>query len=448
MSIEKAFPSPDLDLAALTAHVGQAALASSVWHHYACKLITPMYGGGVKGGEVDRSMPIRATAIRGQLRFWWRLLNRGRFRCGDKLNHRALFEAERAIWGGLGDKRTLATSKVIVRVVAPKVPVGQLESSTDRTSDRDIAYAFGAAANNGVSSWLKAGYEWSLHIFAPLELWPTVEETLRWWSCFGGVGARVRRGFGAVQVSQHEIDGDTRPMSPIGKDEARAHGMRLIIREDASQDPTIAWKSAAAALREFRQGEGHGRKTRREGDTDGRSPGRSHWPEPDAIRTIVGKWFGKSEPACHMVKNKKTGQSEPVGNPHDHAPRHPAGTVFPRAAFGLPIIFHFKDKGEPSPDIQLIPDNGSDRLASPLILRPYRDDAGKWRPSALCLPVGHVWKMGVRFKDRTETFSAGTWWPAKDHRKALADHIPPIAATGLDDPLSAFLKFFKQQGDR
>ena len=56
-----------------------------------CELITPMYGGGVKAGVVDRNMPIRASALRGQLRFWWRLLNSTTY---------PLFSAESALWGG------------------------------------------------------------------------------------------------------------------------------------------------------------------------------------------------------------------------------------------------------------------------------------------------------------------------------------------------------------
>lgn len=33
-----------------------------------------MYGGGVDAATVDLKMPIRVSAIKGQLRFWWRLL--------------------------------------------------------------------------------------------------------------------------------------------------------------------------------------------------------------------------------------------------------------------------------------------------------------------------------------------------------------------------------------
>ncbi|MFO0881807.1 MAG: type III-B CRISPR module RAMP protein Cmr1, partial [Gemmataceae bacterium] len=39
---------------------------------YDIELVTPMFGGGVVTRENDRSFPIRATAIRGQLQFWWR----------------------------------------------------------------------------------------------------------------------------------------------------------------------------------------------------------------------------------------------------------------------------------------------------------------------------------------------------------------------------------------
>ena len=42
-------------------------------HLYQIELITPMFGGGVVAGTVDTGFPIRPTAIRGHLRYWWRL---------------------------------------------------------------------------------------------------------------------------------------------------------------------------------------------------------------------------------------------------------------------------------------------------------------------------------------------------------------------------------------
>ena len=39
---------------------------------YEIELITPIFGGGVEPRVNDPSFPIRTTAIRGQLQFWWR----------------------------------------------------------------------------------------------------------------------------------------------------------------------------------------------------------------------------------------------------------------------------------------------------------------------------------------------------------------------------------------
>jgi CRISPR/Cas system CMR-associated protein Cmr1 (group 7 of RAMP superfamily) len=39
---------------------------------YSISLITPLFGGGAEPGRPDEDFPIRGTAIRGQLEFWWR----------------------------------------------------------------------------------------------------------------------------------------------------------------------------------------------------------------------------------------------------------------------------------------------------------------------------------------------------------------------------------------
>lgn len=35
-------------------------------------LVTPMFGGGPQSNSIDQERPIRESAIRGHLRFWWR----------------------------------------------------------------------------------------------------------------------------------------------------------------------------------------------------------------------------------------------------------------------------------------------------------------------------------------------------------------------------------------
>ena len=74
-----------------------------------------MYGGGVKAGEVDLNMPIRASALRGQLRFWWRLLNSATYPTSV-----GLFNAESALWGGISSNGPQA-SQVRLQVKASPV---------------------------------------------------------------------------------------------------------------------------------------------------------------------------------------------------------------------------------------------------------------------------------------------------------------------------------------
>ena len=43
------------------------------------ELITPLFGGGAENKKADEVSVIRATEIRGHLRFWWRATRGGQF---------------------------------------------------------------------------------------------------------------------------------------------------------------------------------------------------------------------------------------------------------------------------------------------------------------------------------------------------------------------------------
>lgn len=161
------------------------------WLVYRCKLVTPMYGGGVKPGEVDKGMPIRATAIRGQLRFWWRLIHRtdSRFYVDGKTDYRKLFQAEREIWGGLGDVEHLCASKVTVRT---DTSISKVSFQKKEGSPTYASFSIDKECN-----LLKVGFEWEMRVdFGSLsaEERKQVENAIRCWGSFGGVGARTRRG--------------------------------------------------------------------------------------------------------------------------------------------------------------------------------------------------------------------------------------------------------------
>lgn len=410
--------------AMLAAWSENAMPATEHWTQYHCKLVTPMYGGGVNAAEVDEKMPIRASGIRGQLRFWWRIV------AGPFASPEAMFQREAAIWGGIAASGP-TVSQVAVRVdrvsgvkVEPAFvyqsnrnrpgelrtmpeaadwvePYALFPARGELTPDkRDVAVAPHRLALAGVGFELGIKFGPKLSEVQRQE----VETALRWWASFGGVGARTRRGLGAVQV---------KALAPVTADEVRACGGQLQLRP-ATKEAEAAWKISLARLREFRQAVNVGRNPPSD---DPNRPGRSRWPEPDAIRRQSGR------------------------HSHGHAPTHPVTNAYPRAAFGLPIVFHFKDENRGEPPQHLLVPEGGDRLASPLILRPYWNGQAAWHPAVLYLPG---------WESRSATlvgFGNGPFrraWPSDPAERAhLAAQIKPMAGRG-DDPLTAFMDFFEK----
>ncbi len=392
-----------------------------IWNSMRCRLVTPMYGGGVQAAIPDIKMPIRVAAIRGQLRFWWRLLAKQKW----NLQGEALHQAESALWGGMGANDTDGqASKVFLRVKEIKFKGKPVETQqrevltalfTEYAPDMNspLNYAlFSARPAQGQAPSIrlfKPDLKWELHwrlaVSASEDDKQQVLETLRWWVMFGGVGARTRRGCGAFIVETCSIQ---EIMQPISVEEAQEAGCRLVMRQEKGKAEQ-AWKEAVMRLRDFRQKPNVGRNQQNNGH-----PGRSRWPEPDAIRRITNR---------HAT---------------NHQPEHPAGNIFPRAMFGMPIIFHFVGGGEPA-DMQLLP-KGKERMASPIIIRPIWQGREQWVAGALLLPTDGLFDLPVELKG-TRTTPVTVW----DSQKA-AD-IPPIQQNGggNSNPLDAFLNYFTKK---
>ena len=362
-----------------------------------CTLITPMYGGGVTPGEIDRDMPIRASAIRGQLRFWWRLLN------GTGKASQNLFMEESALWGGISASGRPRASQVTVQVKSAPAKTHQLEAKDQFSNFPTYALIPNPGTNPKL---LKPGYSFDLVLQFAGKITPLqreqVIEALRWWADFSGVGARTRRGLGAVKVASNDVC-----LAPVCDAEVSCKDGTMVLRGGCN-NAVRAWREAVDKLRDFRQGQGVGRDP-----GHGFHPGRSRWPEADTIRRLVPQ-------------------------PTAHTPVHPVNGFYPRAAFGLPIVFHFKDHLDP--DDRTLEPEGHDRMASPLILRPYFDGES-YRPLALLLPG---WKDRVSVDVRFGAGAATPAWPdsalATD-RSSLADCIVPMQGRGTD-ALSAFMDYF------
>ena len=312
-----------------------------------------------------------------------------------------MFAAESDLWGGIATAGPRA-SRVALHVDAgpPKV-----EQMVDARSRDFPSYALILERGNS-PRLLNAGYAFTLTLRfteTTADQRGQAIEALRWWASFGGVGARTRRGLGAVAATGGDL-----ALPPVSREEVEPRGGRMVLR-GFSRNAIDAWHEAVDVLRDFRQGPNVGRNQGR-----GNRPGRSRWPEPDSIRR-------------HRHQHA-------VG----HRPEHPVDGQHPRAAFGLPIVFHFKDRGDPAPDAVLEPDKG-DRMASPLILRPYFDGT-RYRPLALLLPG---WADSVSVPVSFGSKRVGSAWPGDSgERTALAHLVPPMRDRGTD-ALTAFVHHFE-----
>jgi CRISPR-associated protein Cmr1 len=376
------------------------------------QLITPLYGGGVKPTEADPVTVVRATQIRGQLRFWWRACRYGKF--NDDLKE--LRKEEEAIWGKAYKKREKGippeqTIQIMVEAlpkstrdddIAPfKIETtreGRLRSRYDPET-RIPAYAAFPLQHTEEElqqaeppvKKVRDNVKFRLTISFPSARKAEVEAALWAWETFGGIGARTRRGFGALRCLS--IIENKRPemidLPPANRELAqqwmqeklvryvvegawtstlphlKARGVPFkIVSRGNVYDSLSVWRDLITRLRDFRQSR---YPSTRPGAN---SPGRSMWPEPSAIRHL-------------------TGQSLP---PHAAPIPDPLVEKFPRAAFGLPIIFQFKDRSDHNPDdksrdprktvLQL---KTSERLASPLVLKPLACQNGSYLGLALIL---------------------------------------------------------------
>lgn len=415
------------------------------------QLITPLYGGGVNPAEADSVTVIRGSGVRGQLRFWWRACHGGRYS-----SLQAMKKAEDKLWGAASTKDDPCPSQVQITTEVDSHDCGQPfvhrkpNGEIIPISDFSSPYSYAAfPLRDKAGAVVLDGIKFKLEITYPEDKMDDIQATLWAWETFGGIGARTRRGFGALRllsldnVEEHSLAANeirqdieeklkqyvVEGIWPRGVPHlSRYLSFKIII---LNKDPHATWRYLIAKLKEFRQQRNPGSKPNR--------PGRSKWPEPEAIRRLSGQ----------RMTNKLVD-----GMRKTHSPLPPILDEFPRASFGLPIIFHFKDSNTRNHD-DLISDPRKtslqlarfDRLASPLILRPLACAGDQAAGLALILENGcQLDELGVKLKAiegteqdwrvRTELDAAKAAMIVKpDGTKLLGD------ATNV---LKAFLNFLIQ----
>ncbi len=171
------------------------------------RLITPMFGGGYATGQVDELLPIRPAAIRGHLRFWWRATAGARYASVDEL-----YTAETDLWGSASTSERSAAGKVAIRVEIPNsgsgqsVPYGDTApKATPKEGPLHSYFLFPFQPQQGkpaATGRKDVSFRLTLTLHPDLngDQKAEVRAALKAWIAFGGVGARTRRGCGALTV--------------------------------------------------------------------------------------------------------------------------------------------------------------------------------------------------------------------------------------------------------
>ncbi|MGD7061913.1 type III-B CRISPR module RAMP protein Cmr1 [Bacillus altitudinis] len=313
-------------------------------------LVTPMFGGGPQSNSIDQERPIRESAIRGHLRFWWRAT-----RGAVCKNANDLSKQEAEIFG-----HTEQASQIQVVTHYEKDEVKRNSKVFFKKKNHPFPRYVLSNMKDETPYLMKAQFSLNIRLSkktTDFELIKKEVEAALWaWINFGGLGSRTRRGCGSLYCKQFS------PYNKRTKTQLEKWFEQKLLEYDiqlpasSREWPTLSrefkvqafpssmissWQSVIQTYETFRRRSNPDKKR-----------GRSCWPEADTIRLFTGK--------------AKLGHDIPY--PKDKPFEYQA---FPKAQFGLPIQFRFapKDSGKDPDPVTLLP-KGKDRLASPLILKP------------------------------------------------------------------------------
>lgn len=317
-----------------------------------------LFGGGAKTRESDPLTRVRPASVLGAVQACWRLL-------ADARDLDELRAQERAVFGGAGEA---APFRLAVSGQRPGRPV---QAPGINAPGGYVAFPAREERSTGrqaMTLWSDVGARLEFVGDRGKPIPDGLRRAVELWLLVGGVGGRTRRGLGAVQAR----DGDLR-VKDVGDLERRL----CQLLKEAPRDPKCGgavrsirgvWltpttfdtaEACLFALEEWYRSYRQDRPPPREKG----QRGRSYWDEPERIRELTGRRDRRNAPLRA-----------------DHR-RHPPG--FARAALGLPIVFHFKDRDDPQPTMLVGRDRNTkagtvERLASPLRFRPVRVGDRKW----------------------------------------------------------------------
>jgi CRISPR type III-B/RAMP module RAMP protein Cmr1 len=369
---------------------------------YQFEILTPCFCGGA---EPLQRAEIRAASIRGQLRWWFRVL--GGFK--SPLLPTDACRQEKQIFGAAAGESGYA-GQLIVRVTDcsdPSVepmsakdlgnnenyllfPLRETNSSQPR---RGVFGDFDAKTKRYGNFRLEVLWRGNPSLAADIESLVTVFANL------GALGFRSRRATGALTLTHHIMS------LAVALDRFQLKNS-IDVRALSASDAQSSIRTLADWLKGWRQ---HGQMS-----------GIWRWIDPKD-RKKGAKWFPIS-PAAQAANRLAPGfkfarrdhneglDVEGTGgpNPDPENPEGKLGQTF-RPALGLPIIQTFSSLGsaKDGPKRAVVnweyPASGekNGRFASPVLLRPHRDAQGNWHALVIFVdahkwPVGHKVQLTAR----------------------------------------------------
>jgi len=301
-----------------------------------------MFGGSADAGQVDPHRPVTAKSIRGHLRFWWRACRAGQFRSVDDM-----FRREAEIWGAAAEfnnKGGLEQGPGAVDLEVEVTNAGQRVNAAELI--KVFVFPFQRPAADALQD-----VSFTLRLFLKSKGFKEdVRDALIAWILFGGVGARTRRGCGALKLEEglKDYPSDVNalrnwagrlPTPPPEPWITCLSGVRAVLGKADSAGN--AWRSLGTYWSRFRKGHSGGR-----------------WPDHEELKQARGK------------------QSLSLVKPF----------------LGLPIVyqhFHGSFVGTVEPE-----DSG--RMASPVILKPLALGNREVRPAVVVLRAPRPGRVKVK----------------------------------------------------
>lgn len=363
------------------------------------RLATPMIGGGAVSGQPDLHWPIRASSIRGQLRFWWRATH------GYKLSPAEMKKAEASLWGWANREENIESAVSLSVESAPavdrfemtpqgrrKIPGGVPQAQIRKLSDQpQIPDYVRNILTQGEKKHPDAppvqtidpGYEFILRIRLRDESRRgELEEALRAWLTFGGIGMRTRRGAGALEVMNASGIGELGQPSlggcPTGSPGIPAiGGAKLVLGGWKRSTAFEALADAIRFMRCLRKGApAYGTRTAPHSRARGVLQ----------VESYLQLVFPPSGGSVELYMEGPESHSRwPERESFGAQQRNTGGRqAFPRARFGLPMQFRFVGGSPPLPNESEINHKSKGRFGSPIVVHPLKI-GDRWQAGLLVL---------------------------------------------------------------